>query len=165
VALVIDTSGSMGAYEYALGPIAWILTDGLRQVGGRCAIALFGASAALLTDGRARLRHVPGIRTGGGTAFAGDALTAATDELDMTNPRRPRFVYVLSDGGWYDTQAGVQRIRALADHGVPTIHLAIGCAPLSVDADRIVVIDDPADALDQIAADTIAALRAAGRSR
>ena len=27
-ALVIDTSGSMGAYEYALGPIAWILTDG-----------------------------------------------------------------------------------------------------------------------------------------
>ena len=42
VALVIDTSGSMGAYEYALGPIAWILTDGLRQIGGRCAIALFG---------------------------------------------------------------------------------------------------------------------------
>ena len=61
VALVIDTSGSMGAYEYALGPIAWILTDGLRQIGGRCAIALFGSSAELLTDGTraaaARARH------------------------------------------------------------------------------------------------------------
>ena len=52
VGLVIDTSGSMGAYEYALGPICWILTDGLRQIGGRCATALFGNSAALL-----RRRH------------------------------------------------------------------------------------------------------------
>jgi hypothetical protein len=51
VGLIIDTSGSMGGYEYALGPIAWILTDGLRQIGGRCATALFGNSAALLSDG------------------------------------------------------------------------------------------------------------------
>ena len=51
VGLVIDTSGSMSAYEYALGPIAWILTDGLRQIGGRCATALFGNSAELLADG------------------------------------------------------------------------------------------------------------------
>ena len=83
----------------------------------------------------------------------------------MTNPRRPRFVYVLSDGGWYDTPAGVERIRWLAGHGVPTIHIAIGVAPLSVEADRIVVITDPADALDQIAADTVAALRAIGGRR
>ncbi|HYB25600.1 MAG TPA: hypothetical protein VEF89_03205 [Solirubrobacteraceae bacterium] len=39
VGLVIDTSGSMGTYEYALGPVCWILTDGLRQIGGRCAPA------------------------------------------------------------------------------------------------------------------------------
>ena len=84
----------------------------------------------------------------------------------MTSPKRPRFAYVLSDGGWYDTPAGVQRIRSLAAHGVPTVHIAIGCAPLSVEADRIVVITDPADALDQIAADTVAALRAtSGRRR
>jgi hypothetical protein len=165
VALVIDTSGSMGAFEYALGPVAWILADGLRQIGRRCAIALFGASAELLTDGRERLGLVPSIRTGGGTAFAGDALVAACQCLAMTNPRRPRFAYVISDGGWYDTPAGVDRIRALASHGVPTIHLAIGCAPLSVEADRIVVISDPADALDHIAADTIAALRAAAQRR
>ena len=74
VGLVIDTSGSMAAYEYALGPIAWILTDGLRQIGGRCATALFGNSAALLSDGTRPLALVPGIRTGGGTAFAGDAI-------------------------------------------------------------------------------------------
>jgi hypothetical protein len=98
VALIIDTSDSMGALEYALGPLAWIISDGLRQIGGRCAIALFGSSAALLSDGRRPLRLVPGIRTGGGTAFAGDALVAATDELDMTSPRRPRLCYIVSDG-------------------------------------------------------------------
>ena len=107
VGLIIDTSGSMAGYEYALGPIAWILTDGLRQIGGRCATALFGNSVALLADGDTPLPRVPGIRTGGGTAFAGDAIELVSDQLEMTNPRRPRFVYVLSDGGWADTRAGV----------------------------------------------------------
>ena len=165
VGLVIDTSGSMGAYEYALGPICWILTDGLRQIGGRCATALFGNSAALLADGTRPLPLVPGIKTGGGTAFAGDAIELLCEQLEMTNPRRPRFLYVLSDGAWCDTQAGVARIRWLAEHDVPTIHLAIGLAPLSVECDRIHVITDPAHALDQIAADTVAALRTRGRAR
>ena len=160
VGLIIDTSGSMAAYEYALGPIAWILTDGLRQVGGRCATALFGNSAELLADGTRPLPLVPAIRTGGGTAFAGDAIELVSDQLEMTNPRRPRFVYVLSDGGWSDTRAGVERIRSLAELGVPTVHLSIGIAPLSVECDRITVITDPAQALDQIAADTVTALAA-----
>ena len=164
VGLVIDTSGSMGAYEYALGPICWILTDGLRQIGGRCATALFGNSAALLADGTRPLPLVPGIKTGGGTAFAGDAIELLCQHLEMTNPRRPRFLYLLSDGAWCDTQAGVTRIRWLAEHDVPTIHLSIGIAPLSVECDRIHVITDPAQALDQIAADTVAALRARTRT-
>ncbi len=163
VGLIIDTSGSMGGYEYALGPIAWILTDGLRQIGGRCATALFGNSAELLADGTRPISLVPGIRTGGGTAFAGDAVELVSDRLEMTNPRRPRFVYVLSDGGWADTRAGVERIRALDELGVPTIHLSIGIAPLSVECDRITVITDPAQALDHIAADTVAALGARHR--
>ena len=59
VGLAIDTSGSMGAYEYALGPICWILTDGLRQIGGRCATALFGNTAALLRRRNAAATAVP----------------------------------------------------------------------------------------------------------
>ncbi len=165
VGLVIDTSGSMAAYEYALGPICWILTDGLRQIGGRCATALFCNSVALLADGTRPLPLVPGIKTGGGTAFAGDAIELLCEQLEMTNPRRPRLVYVLSDGGWADTQAGVARVRWLAEHNVPTIHLSIGIAPLSVECDRIHVITDPAQALDRIAADTVAALRARTRTR
>ena len=163
VGLIIDTSGSMAGYEYALGPIAWILTDGLRQIGGRCATALFGNSAALLADGTRPLVHVPGIRTGGGTAFAEDAIELVSDQLEMTNPRRPRFVYVLSDGGWSDTRAGVERVRELAELAVPTIHLSIGIAPLSVQCDRITVITDPTQALDHIVADTVAALAARQR--
>jgi hypothetical protein len=160
VGLIIDTSGSMAGYEYALGPIVWILTEGLRQIGGRCATALFGNSAAPLADGTRPLPLVPGIRTGGGTAFAGDAIELVSDRLEMANPRRPRFIYVLSDGGWSDTRAGIERIRVLAELGVPTIHLSIGIGPLSVDCDRITVITDPAQALDHIAADTVTALAA-----
>jgi hypothetical protein len=43
---------------------------------------------------------------------------------------------------------------------LPSIHLSIGIAQLSVECDRITVITDPADALDQIAANAVAALRA-----
>ena len=89
VGLVVDTSGSMGAYEYALGPIAWVLSTGLREFGGRCAIALFGNGAELLSDGRDQLRLVPGIRTGGGTAFGGDAISLCAEQLELDNPRRP----------------------------------------------------------------------------
>jgi hypothetical protein len=156
----------MASYEYALGPIAWILTDGLRQIGGRCATGLFGNSAALLADGTRPLVHVPAIRTGGGTAFAADAIELVSDQLEMSNPRHPRFVYVISDAGWADTRTGVERIRELAELGVPTIHLSIGIAPMSVECERITVITDPAQALDHIAADTVGALQARhGRPR
>ena len=160
VGLVIDTSGSMSSYEYALGPIAWVLSTGLREFGGRCAIALFGNGAELLTDGSEPLRLIPGIRTGGGTAFGGDAITLCADHLEFHNPRRPRFTYVISDGGWHDTQAGVQKIHELRDLGVPVVHISIGLEPLSVEAGRVVTITDPASAMDIVAADTVAALRA-----
>ena len=106
---------------------------------------------------------MPGIKTGGGTAFAGEAISLCSDQLELDNPQRPRFVYCLSDGGWYDTERGVTKVRGLRDAGVPTIHIAIGCAPLSVEADRVITIDDPATAMDLIAADTIAALQARRR--
>ena len=44
----------------------WILTDGLRQIGGRCATALFGNGAELLADGAARCRSCPGSRPAAG---------------------------------------------------------------------------------------------------
>ena len=160
VGLVIDTSGSMGSYEYALGPIAWVLSTGLREFGGRLAIALFGNGAELLTDGSEPLRLIPGIRTGGGTAFGGDAICLCAEHLEFNNPRRPRFTYVISDGGWSDTQAGVEKIHELRELGVPVVHISIGLEPLSVEADKVVTITDPATAMDIVAADTVAALRA-----
>lgn len=164
--LVIDTSGSMGAYEYALGPISWILHEGVRAIGGRMSVALFGNGSALLTDGRAALKLVPAIKTGGGTQFAGDALVMGCDQLDMTNPARPRLIYCLSDGGWYDTEAGLSRIHALREVGVPTNHISIGpLEPLSIDADRISLITDPADALSIVTQDTVALLASYARQR
>jgi hypothetical protein len=164
VIFIVDTSGSMEIYEYALGPIVWIIDTGLRMVGGRMATGLFGNSAELLSDGRSPLRLVPAIRTGGGTAFAGDAMVMCADELEMENFQRPRLAYILSDGGWYDTEAGVTKIEWLAALGVPTIHIALLHEPLSVLAARISVISDPADALTVVAEDTVAALRTPPRT-
>jgi hypothetical protein len=163
--LVVDTSGSMGVHEYALGPIVWIVTSAFRAVGGRVATVLFGNAAALLSDGTEPMARVPAIRVGGGTAFAGDAIAIGAGHLEMENRRRPRAVWIVSDGGWYDTEAGVHKIRWLAELGVPTIHLSIGAEPLSVEATRICVLSDPADGLDLIAQHTVEALTTAHRRR
>lgn len=159
VSVVVDTSGSMSAYQYALGPIVWVLSTGLRDFGGRCAVALFGNGAELLCDGSQPLALVPGIKTGGGTAFGGDAISMCAEHLEFDNPLRPRFQFVISDGGWYDTQAGVAKIHELQGLGVIVVHISIGLEPLAVEADRIVTITDPAEAMDVIAANTIEALR------
>jgi hypothetical protein len=156
VIFIVDTSGSMYAYEYALGPIVWIIDSGLRKVGGRMATALFGSGAELLSDGTQPMRNVPSIRTGGGTAFAGDAIVMCTDTLEMEDRSRPRLAYILSDGGWWDTAAGMEKIRWLGSIGVPTIHISLMIEPLSVLAARISVIHDPADALTVVAKDSVA---------
>jgi hypothetical protein len=158
--LVIDTSGSMGAHEYALGPIVWIVTTAFRAVGGKVATVLFGNAAALLNDGTEPIAKVPAIRVGGGTAFAGDAIAIGAGCLDMDNRRRPRAVYIVSDEGWMDTSAGVRKIREFAELGVPTIHISIGIEPLSVEASRICVIVDPADVSEIIGRETVDALQA-----
>jgi hypothetical protein len=140
-----------------------VLSTGLREFGGRCAVALFGNSAELLDDGSQPMRLVPGIRTGGGTAFASDAITLCAQHLEFDNPRRPRFVYVISDGGVADTESSMKKIRALRELGVPTLHLSLGAPPLAIDADRITVIQDPAECMDVVGRDTVDALKARRR--
>jgi len=69
VGLIIGHVRVDASYEYALGPIAWILTDGLGRSGGRCATALFGNSAELARRRKPTAPLVPGIRTAGGHRF------------------------------------------------------------------------------------------------
>jgi hypothetical protein len=89
------------------------------------ATVLFGNAAALLSDGTEPMPKIPGMRVGGGTAFAGNAIAIGAAHVDIENRRRPRAVWIVSDGGWYDSEAGVQKIRWLAELGAPTIHLSI----------------------------------------
>ena len=111
VGLIIDTSGSMGGYEYALGPIAWILTDGLRQIGGRL------RDRAVRQQRRAaHRRHAGRWRGCPGSAPAAAPLRRRRDRARHRparddQPAPPPLRLLLSDGGWYDTRAGVERIR------------------------------------------------------
>jgi hypothetical protein len=106
------------------------------------------------------MAKVPAIGVGGGTAFAGDAIAIGAVHLEMENRRRPRAVYIVSDGGWMDTAAGVGKIRELAELAVPTIHISIGIEPLSVEATHVCVVTDPADAFEIIGRETVDALQA-----
>jgi hypothetical protein len=138
---------------------------GLKRIDKRTPGGRFNARAhmrghAQRTIGAPVTALIPGIRTGGGTAFGGDTICLCAEHLEFANPSRPRFQYVVSDGGWYATQAGVEKIHELRELGVPVVHISIGLEPLSVEADKVVTITDPATAMDIVAADTVAALHA-----
>ncbi len=163
VALLIDTSGSMYAHEGQLGPIVWMLTEGLRAVDGRVATVLFGDGCHLLSDGTRPLALVPGIECDGGHELVAQGLHIACEHLDMTDQRRPRFAYMVGDGHWVDRKAGVEKVRQLRQQGVTSVHIGIGEMPWAVEADRTICLTDPTAMLDQIARDTVDALRAAGR--
>ena len=104
----------MVVYEYALGPIVWILTDGLRQIGGRCATALFGNGVALIADGilsgcagirrpaipvRSRDRDAVRTPVAGGRTTGIDEMTAVAEAQGLTTaagrfPARPNCLQV-----------------------------------------------------------------------
>jgi hypothetical protein len=163
--LAIDISSSMDEYEEYLGPIAWQTSEGYRLTGGRLAVSVFGDSAGLLHDGRRAMRLVPAIKVYGGTAYAGDAIVMACNQLDMENRLRPRAIYCVSDGIWSDTRDSVAQIRHLRSLGVPTLHIAILQEPLSVEADATIVVANPQEAMRVIAAHSVELLNAQSRGR
>ena len=105
----------------------WVLTNGLRQFGGRCAISLFGNSAALLCDGSRPLPLVPGIRTGGGTAFAGDAIGLSQSNSSSTTPAGPGSSTCLRRRV-VRHRAGRRPDPELREHEIPTSTSSIGIA-------------------------------------
>jgi hypothetical protein len=163
--LAVDTSFSMSAYEEELGPITWELNEGYRLIGGRLAVVLFGDGMAVLNDGRRAMPNVPGIKVAGGTGLAGDAFVAGCQQLDMENRWRPRSLFCVSDGGWSDTRESLAKMRHLRTFGVPTLHIAIKRAPLSVEADQVIIVDNPLEAMHVVASHSVALLNAQARSR
>ena len=93
---------------------------------------------------------------------AGEALSIDTAYF---GPREPRQLLAIVSGthGVEGFAGSALQRRWLSEHAVPTIHLSIGIAPLSVECERVTVITDPAQALDHVAADTVAALAARRR--
>ena len=159
--LIVDTSGSMAIYEYALGPIVWIIDSGLRMVGGRMATGLFGNAAELRNraEDASRCAWYPGSAPGRHSIRRRRDRDVRRPARDR-EPQRPRLCYIpLSDGGWYE-HPGRRREGRLARR-LGGIRSASRCCyePLSVQAARISVISDPADALTVVADDSVHALR------
>ena len=146
VGLVIDTSGSMGAYEYALGPIAWVLSTGLREFGGRlrdrpvrqrrraahrrqrAAAARCPGSGPAAAPRSAATRSACAPSTSSSTTLAGHDSSTASRTADGTTPRRAS-----------------RRSASCASSACPPCTSASAVRPSSVEADRVVTIDDPAD--------------------
>jgi hypothetical protein len=70
---------------------------------------------------------------------------------------------VRSDGAWRDTEAGVRPIRAFHELAIPVVHIEIGYPALVVEGDSVVTVTDPFEGVDQIAQQTVDALKARRR--
>lgn len=163
VLLIVDTSGSMSSTRPVIGSLCWTLDNAIRQIDGTLAITAFGNGIGTIHTGQTALKKVPDIVTSGGTAYGAEAMKLGATYIELENPRRPRAIYILSDGGWCDSRSGVEAIKRYAEIGVPTVHLSIGVEPLGLQASEIVVIRNADDAAKAIAERTAAALTGARR--
>jgi hypothetical protein len=144
VAVVVDNSGSMACYFAELGRVIWVAHESIGRLGGRVATSTFGSGAALAYRCGRPLRRVPDVNCGGGTGFLGEAIKLAEGELRLSDHRRPRLMFLVSDGDLYGTEDGKPEIERLKKGGVGVIHVGIGRPSGELGASRTVVIPDAA---------------------
>ncbi|WP_373871556.1 VWA-like domain-containing protein [Actinoplanes utahensis] len=131
VAVVVDTSGSMGPDE--LGAVLGEVAGVLRAVGiGRNRVTVLSCDADVHTVRRVNTVGEVTLEGGGGTD-----MRVGIDQA-LGGPERPHIIIVLTDGHtpWPDTSPGSVRVVAglVGDHApeppswIESIHIPLGAA-------------------------------------
>ena len=130
IGIVVDTSGSMGAFTAPIASIAWILARAaaLSATDATTATVHFdGRTVAAITRPGDNPAQVPTFDVGRGGHPIGRAIDAVDGGLGLAKPGAARLLVIVSDGvfGTDETDAARGRIKRLS---------ATGCAVLQITA-------------------------------
>jgi hypothetical protein len=166
VGIALDVSASMGPWLDPACAAAWMLAHAASEIGGLAAATAFGERArALLAPGEPPAKVPVPVREGC-TDHADVAIAALMEQLGLAHKDgNARLLFIVGDGDLTGRQVKpvAAQCKALREAGCAVVQIGPQRSTALDHAD-VVIVDDPADAIDLIATTVAQALREAAKT-
>jgi hypothetical protein len=128
VGVMVDISGSMSSAMQPMASTAWIMSEAVRRVQGRCAMVYYGSDVFPTLKAGQRLKEVSVYSAPDGTEKFDRAFRALDGELNLIYGEGARLLVVVSDGHYtdYETESAKKWIATCSKNGVAVLWLPIG---------------------------------------
>ncbi|WP_428962241.1 VWA domain-containing protein [Micromonospora fluostatini] len=161
VAILIDASGSMGAFAKPMSSAAWIVAQAATRAGATTATLAFGDRVTVLIPPGRRPTTVRDMRADAHTERFVEACAEADRLLHLSTPGTARLLVVVSDGHYVDTDEAQATVNRLHHTGCAVLWLAPAndrWPPQAYDHTTAITVDDPTTCITLIGHAAINAL-------
>ena len=128
VGVMVDISGSMASAMNPMASTAWIMSEAVRRVQGRCAMVYYGSDVFPTLQAGQRLKEVNVYSAPDGTEKFDRAFRALDGALNLLNGEGARLLVVVSDGHYIDSEMESAKawVARCSKNGVAVLWLPIG---------------------------------------
>lgn len=128
VGVMVDISGSMSSAMNPMASTAWIMSEAVRRVQGRCAMVYYGSDVFPTLKAGQRLKEVNVYSAPDGTEKFDRAFRALDGSLNLLNGDGARLLVVVSDGHYTheELENAKKWVARCSKNGVAVLWLPIG---------------------------------------
>ena len=128
VGVMVDISGSMASAMNPMASTAWIMSEAVRRVQGRCAMVYYGSDVFPTLKAGQRLKDVNVYSAPDGTEKFDRAFRALDGALNLLNGQGARLLVVVSDGHYTNDEMESAKawVARCSKNGVAVLWLPIG---------------------------------------
>jgi hypothetical protein len=128
VGVMVDISGSMSSAMNPMASTAWIMSEAVRRVQGRCAMVYYGSDVFPTLKAGQRLKDVNVYSAPDGTEKFDRAFRALDGALNLLNGEGARLLVVVSDGHYTNEEMESAKawVARCSKNGVAVLWLPIG---------------------------------------
>lgn len=128
VGVMVDISGSMSSAMNPMASTAWIMSEAVRRVQGRCAMVYYGSDVFPTLKAGQRLKEVNVYSAPDGTEKFDRAFRALDGALNLLNGEGARLLVVVSDGHYTNEEMESAKawVARCSKNGVAVLWLPIG---------------------------------------
>lgn len=125
VGIMVDISGSMGSAMLPMATTAWVMSEAVNRIQGKCAMVYYGTSVFPVLRKGQRLPKVKVYSAPDGTEKFNQGFQALDGALDLLYGRGARLLVIVSDGVYTDeeTTRATEIMKKCEDTGVAVLWL------------------------------------------
>jgi hypothetical protein len=125
VGVMVDISGSMGSAMEPMATTAWVMSEAVRRVQGKCAMVYYGSDVFPTLKAGQHLEEVRVYTASDSTEKFDKAFSALDGSLNLLHGRGARLLVVCSDGQYTNEERSKASkwVRRCTDSGVAVLWL------------------------------------------